>query len=133
MRVCFGLTLIALLGLAGCNREPAKSRITGEVTLDGDTVDEGNISFVPADGVGPTAGERIENGSYSVEVPPGLKKVSINAPEVVGQRKAYESDPNSPMIEIVRERIPIKYNAQTELQYTVPAGSATKNFELKSN
>ena len=133
MRLLFGLTLVAFLGLTGCSREPGKSRITGEVTLDGNTVDEGNISFFPSDGEGPTAGGPIENGTYSVEVPPGPKKILITSPEVVGQRKAYEADPNSPMIDITRERVPTRYNSQTELTYTVPSGSDKKNFELKSN
>ena len=132
MRVFFGLTLVAVLGLTGCSQGPAKSHITGEVTLDGDTVDEGSISFVPSDGQSPTAGGLIENGTYSVDVPPGPKKVMITSPEVIGQKKAYESDPNSPMIDIVRERIPTKYNAQTELTYDVPSRSEEKNFELKS-
>jgi hypothetical protein len=132
MRILFGLTFVAFLGLTGCGREPAKSHITGEVTLDGSTVDEGSISFLPSDGEGPTAGGQIENGTYSVDVPPGPKKVSITSSEVVGQRKAYETEPNSPMIDIVRERIPTKYNAQTELTYDVPSGSDEKNFELKS-
>jgi hypothetical protein len=132
MRVFLGLALVALLGLIGCNRDVAKSRITGEVTLDGSAVEEGSISFAPSDGQGPSAGGLIENGTFSIEVPPGPKKVSITSPEVVGQRKAYETDPNSPMIDIVRERIPAKYNAQTELQYTVPSKADEKNFELQS-
>ena len=132
MRILLGLTLVALLGVIGCGRDSAKSRVTGEVTLDGETVDEGSISFVPSDGQAPTAGGLIEDGKYSVTMAPGPKKVSINSPETIGQRAAYEQDPNSPMIDIVRDRIPARYNLQTELQFDAPAGSAEKNFELKS-
>ena len=39
---------------------PVKVTVTGEVTLDGELLDSGLISFIPPDGKGATAGAPIE-------------------------------------------------------------------------
>ena len=68
---------LGLLGLAaaGCGGGAA---VSGNVTYDGQPVENGAITFVSADGKGPTAGAQISEGFYRVkEISPGEKIVQI--------------------------------------------------------
>lgn len=121
------------LTAAGCgNRKPV---VTGSVTLDGQPVERGAIQFFPASGDGQTAGTVIENGRYQTETSPGPMKVVINAPKVVGKRRAYDDQPDGPMIDVVRESLPARYSdmSKTELTYTVEPGNNEANFELQGD
>lgn len=88
------ITLICLIGLiclvAACNRGPKMVNISGTITIAGETFDKGIVQFDPVDKQGPSAGGKIENGKYSVSVPPGEKIVRIRGTKVVGQ---FEADP----------------------------------------
>jgi hypothetical protein len=123
--------LVAVVAVAGgCGTGVAT--VSGTVSLDGQPLAEGTISFLPADGATATAGDRIQNGRYSVSMPPGPKQVRISALEVIGKRVVYEGDPNSPVIDDVRERIPKQYNGETTLRVQAAPGSQRQNFELQS-
>jgi hypothetical protein len=124
-----GLAMLA--AAAGCGK-PRTGTVSGNVTLDGAPLAAGTISFLPADGATATAAGPIKDGRYSVEMPPGKKTVQISAMEVIGTRPAYEGDPNSPLIEEVRERIPPEYNGASTLSVTVAGGSAGHDFDLRS-
>jgi hypothetical protein len=117
--------------VAGCTKKSNRGTVAGTVTLDGEPLKSGVIRFVPADGLTATADSIITDGKFSASVPPGEKKVSISAPKVTGQRRVYET-PDSPMIDVVQELLPAKYNAKTELALTVTAGSQEKDFPLTS-
>jgi hypothetical protein len=119
----------ALCGCGGGD-ELVKYEIGGQVQLNGQPVKAGNISFVPADGVGPTAGGVITDGQYTVEVPPGPKKVEISSPKVVGQRKLFDA-PDSPTADITEEQVPAKYNKQTTLTVTIEDDRDDLNFTLE--
>ena len=122
----------ALLSLvAGCNSQPEQGTLDGKVTLDGAPLQTGLIRFVPIDGQTPTADATITDGSFRATVPPGEKRVEINAPQVTGKRKAYDT-PDSPMLDVVRELLPAKYNAKSELVYKVETGDQTHEFALQS-
>lgn len=130
-----GFQLLVLLSAAvvcGCGGD-SQPTVSGKVTLDGKPLENGAISFVPADGATATAGGIITNGEYTVEVPAGAKKVEITAAKVVGQRPAYEGNPNSPMIDITESIIPERYNTKSELTREVKAGENTLDFELTSS
>ncbi|MDB5334968.1 MAG: hypothetical protein JWN70_587 [Planctomycetaceae bacterium] len=111
---------------------PVVAHLSGVVTLDKAPVATGTIIFVPADGIGPAGGGPIKDGKYSAEVQPGPKTVQIRSPKKVGEKKAYANDPNSPVLEITEESIPAKYNAKSELKYTVEAKSDDADFALES-
>lgn len=133
-RVLVGLGLVLALGLSGCGRAkgPVTAVVTGKVTLNGESLADGSINFLPADGNGVTSGAKIVNGTYRADVPPGPKRVEIRSTKVVGQKVAYEGDPNSPKYDIVEERIPDKYNANSELKASVNAGSNKADFPLEA-
>jgi hypothetical protein len=117
--------------LAGCSKKPDRGTVTGKVTFDGQPLKSGAIHFESIDGKAPPADATIVDGAYKVELPPGDKRVSISSPRVTGKRKMYET-PDSPTVDVVQELLPAKYNAQTELQLTVTAGSQEKDFDLTS-
>ncbi len=119
---------LAAVVVAGCGGPP-RAQVRGKVTVDGKPLANGSIEFFPADGKGQTAGVAIQNGEYQVETSPGEMKVSINGTEVVGKQKAYDT-PDSPMIDIVRNAVPARYNAQSELRKTLNAGPNEVNFDL---
>jgi len=122
-----GLALCAALA-AGCDGS-GLADVSGTVTVDGAPVEEGSITFVPADGQGQTAGGPIKDGKYSVRASPGRMKVSISAPKAIGKKKLYNT-PNSPEGTIWKEGLPARYNEQTELTLDVKPGRNAKDWEL---
>lgn len=103
------------------------------MTLDGQPLPRGTISFVPADGATASAGGPIKDGAYLVEMSPGKKRVQISSTKVVGKRQVYQGDPKSPVVDEVRESIPPQYNASSTLTADVDAQHAKHDFELKSS
>jgi len=133
-RLRIGLVLTVLTASIGCGRVegPQTAVVSGNVTLDGTPVADGAISFVPIDGKGAPSGAKIANGTYTADVPLGEKRVEIRAPKVVGQKDAYQGDPNSPKIDLIEERIPARYNAQSELRTNVYATNPPSDFVMET-
>src|SRR5262249_5370606 len=118
--------LAALLTLAGGDRGPKMAEVSGTVTVDGQVPAPGSsISFIPADGNGPTAGCLIENGHYKTRVPVGTAKVQIHVPRVIAPASGV-----GPSGDRVTESLPPKYNSQTELTFDVKSGRNEKNWDL---
>ena len=131
MRRCFSaVTLLALAFSLGCGPGDGMADVSGKVTFKGEPLAKGAIAFFPLSGDAPTTGGNIENGAYSVRVPPGEMKVTISAVKIVGQKPAYENAPNSPIMNITEEALPRKYNAQSELKFDVKPGSNKKDWNL---
>ena len=132
VHVLAGLALgLAALIAGGCGG-PSRAQVRGIVTLDGKRVPDGSIEFFPINGVGQSAGTAIKDGVYQLEASVGEMKVVINASEVVGQQKAYDT-PDSPLIDIVRSAIPARYNTHSTLKATLVVGANDVNFELESD
>lgn len=70
MAVGLGIAMLA----AGCGDS---TTVTGQVTYEGKPVQKGAISFLPADGQGPSCGGSIANGRYTAQLSPGKKIVRI--------------------------------------------------------
>jgi hypothetical protein len=86
---------IALLCLAGCEQD--STTVTGKVTYNGQPVEEGAITFRPADGKGQAFGASITNGAYTAEngspgsrtaVIMGVKKINFGMSTEEATRKA---------------------------------------------
>ncbi len=126
------LCLVTSTALSGCSDDAQRGTVTGRVTLDGQPLKTGIIRFVPADGRSATADGPITDGNYAVTVPPGEKRVVITAPKVVGKKKMYET-PESPVVAIVEELLPARYNVQSELKLTVLTGNhEAPPFDLRT-
>ncbi|MBA2118004.1 hypothetical protein [Bremerella alba] len=129
---CSTAVSFLLLFNAGCGSGRSDLvEVTGNVTLDGQPVNKGKISFEATDGRGGVEGDSIVNGQYTMMTTPGSKSVKINSPEVVGQRKTYGTA-DSPSEDVTKESIPKNYNRNTELKIEVNSSSLKHDFDLKS-
>jgi hypothetical protein len=123
--------------LAGCAEEsgPPRLPVSGKVTLDGKPLPSGTITFLPA-GKGAAASVPITDGSFIVgrsEGPgPGTHKVEIVSVQETGKRIKSPDDPIA-SIEEVRNLIPARYNAGSQLQVEVKSeGENSFQFDLTS-
>jgi hypothetical protein len=125
------LALILLCPLvAGCGSGDGLARVKGKVTLDGQPLEGATVKFQPtAEGGSPSSGITDADGRYELMYTfmtwgamPGEHVVSIRT------AGTYFDDQGN---EIERpERVPAKYNDQTELKRTVEPGRNTIDFKL---
>jgi len=81
--------------------------VEGEITLGGKPVDSGSITFVPADGAGPSTGGSISAGRYELpetaQVQPGKKVVRITAIMKTGKKiEAGRPAPPGTMVDEIK-------------------------------
>jgi hypothetical protein len=95
--------MISLLGIAlalspglGCG--PKVTTVTGEVTLDGTPVENGTITFEPADKNGPTFGGPIVKGKYEATGEPGKKNVFVKGFLLTGKRVSVNQPGSKPFL-----------------------------------
>ncbi len=122
--------MLALAILCCCGCGARFSDIEGKVALAGKPVNIGTISFLPADGHGPTAAAKIIDGNYSMRVLPGNYKVQISGYRKAGQRHASDGDPKSPMMDILEPIVPERYNSASTLVREVKLGERQFDFLL---
>jgi hypothetical protein len=127
----FGLfALVGLALLAGCS--PPTGTVTGEVTVNGVPLVEGEIVFIPADNNGVRVAKKITAGKYEATMVAGKKIVQISAPVVIAKHKE-SSHPDARLVEQTDESLPARYNRESELTFEVQPGSTTKNWGLESD
>lgn len=134
-----GLPLLGSLA-AGCGatgdglpREP----VAGTVTLDGRPLDDGFISFVPADGSETVVSAEINQGRYALprtEGPvTGVQTVQIFATGPTGRKVKNPENPRE-LIEETGELLPARYNLRSELRAEIqPGGPHEFDFALSSD
>lgn len=115
---------VALASL-GCGGEQ-KVRVSGTVTVDGEPLESGDITFVPDDPNKAAEGGRVVRGKYHMETWPGQNRVMISA-----VRPQKFKTPHGEQTHDVNY-LPPRYHAQSELKADVPPrGSATFDFPLQ--
>jgi hypothetical protein len=148
------VTLFAavLLVVAGCGGSsgPAVAPVTGSVTLDGAALPNAMVTFVP-DGGGPAAtGQTDAGGKYSLSTAGkkgavlGKHKVKVTSlqtqgaatelqvsPDTYGQKSSGDYAQES-QAQSVQEKIPEKYNTQSELTFDVVSGENTYDIPMTS-
>ena len=138
MRILLLLVVCATFLLTGCQSdgyaELGLVEVSGKVTLDGQPLPNANVVFESAD-KGTASGVTDGSGNYSLmydsETPgvtPGPKIVRITTANV-GVEGGGAAEGAAPA---GKERLPAKYNVQSELKADVSAGKKTFDFELKS-
>lgn len=132
--MCTSATLL-IASLAGCGSEYG-STATGIVTLDGNPISPGLVTFVPEDPTAvPSVSNLDSNGGYELKtnklpgLSPGKYRASVQAfrpPDVPEGQRSFE--PSKPLV-------PEKYFQVTTsgLEYNVELGSNTINIELVSD
>jgi hypothetical protein len=116
-----GLPLLACALLAGCGGADFGA-VQGRVTLGGQPLAGATVEFQP-EGGSPAYGVTDDNGYYTLRwsadqggAPVGPVKVRITS--------FQESKPQ------IKERVPVRFNRQTELIREVHPGSQTLDFDL---
>ena len=135
--------LLALLAMsltvwAGCDfwAQSEGMRITGEVSYDGQPVEEGAILLTPIDGgSGAAAGGEISHGRYEIAagngpVPGRTYRVELTALRGTGEGFPL---PDGGTMELKTDFIPPAYNRESTLKITVSEdrGKNEFNFRLK--
>jgi hypothetical protein len=130
-----------LLLLAGCGSS-ATTSASGRVTYQTKPVENGAISFLPADGHGPTAGAEIVDGRYEItNLVPGKKIVEIVAAKKTSGPVSHEDRQRQSMENAKRGAIPPNADRADEIpadaegnnrQIEVKPGSQTLDFDLKA-
>lgn len=125
-----------LLPACGCGRRDGRMPIKGAVTLDGEPVASGVVSFLPATAAkGSTvAGAIVSRGRYELPPSKGLQpgdyRVEIRVPKPTGRvttdPATGESAPET------QEAAPARYNERSELKATVGPGMGDLDFRLES-
>ena len=122
------LGIVVVLGLAGCGSN-GRSTVEGMVTLNGQPIESGAMSFRPLDGKTPTVGCFITAGCFRLQVPIGSMRVEITAMEKSG--KGVSTAQGAPVeVDLVTEAIPERYNAKSELVIDVKQGVNRVTYAL---
>jgi len=116
--------------IAGCGSGDDLAQVKGKVTLNGQPLQGATVKFQPtAEGGSPSFGETDAHGRYELMysfntpgVMPGEHVVSIRTAATFFDEAGNELERE--------ERVPARYNTQTELKRTVEPGTNTINFEL---
>ncbi|WP_153556630.1 hypothetical protein [Roseimaritima sediminicola] len=123
---------LGLLLATGCGDTRNELTVSGTVTVNGEPIENGTISFVAADGVAATGGGVIKDGSYTAFVAPGRKKVVVLGNKAVGEEPLYQGVPDSPTQTTYQTITPTKYNAAhlTPLTAEISENQEGLDFEL---
>ena len=120
--------------LCGCGEPPAREgdptvTVTGTVTLDGQPVPIGNVTFLDPKQEAPRRYVvPIQDGGFQRDVPPGSFRVEVSWPEEVVE------DEDGVGGGMPVERIPARYNVESELTAELKLGEpAELSFDLKSD
>jgi len=124
---------------AGCSKSeysgPERFPLAGKVTFEGEPVDAGTISFLPADASGEqrVSGGTIVDGTYSVPEAQGANagkhRIEIRWMKRTG--KQVRDPISSEMIDQRVEGLPAKYHTDSALTTDVPSPTGTYDFDLK--
>ena len=128
--------ILSLTLLLGCGSQDPRRGLSGTVTLDGEPLALGSISFRGLRGTsGPTAGGEIKEGQFIVPRDggtfTGTFRVEISATRKTG--KQVQDPLLGMMVDEFEQIIPKQYNLQSELSVEVTAdGPNEYEFALES-
>ena len=135
--ICTLIAGLHVLVSAGCGQSPysgpTRYPLTGIVTLDGEPVDGGSISFIPEDANLKVAGGVISGGAYSVPAEQGANagthRVEIHWMKPTG-KKIPDSDLGG-MMDQVAEAVPEKFSSyKSDLRAEVSSSATNFDFDL---
>lgn len=121
-RTIIGLICVCLI--TGCGTGDAE--VSGLVLMDQQPLAEGEIIFEAIDGTVTPVGGKIENGHYTINVLPGIKKVKISS-----SRPLSKIDPVMGMA-AKENRLGEEYNIKSKIQVDIkPGKNEGVNFDVK--
>jgi hypothetical protein len=118
-RVCACFIPLFLMILMGCGSSSDTATVSGKVTLDGEPVATGSVSFYPQEsGGGATTSCAIKDGQYRIaDLVPGKKKI------VVMVNTGTPTAPQQPTGEVSRESRNAERRGEVRKRDTSPASS----------
>ena len=131
--VVLGACLL-VLACIGCGPGgPPIESVEGTVTLDGKPLPNASVVFVPENGR-PAGATTDSQGHYVLTFTEGRQGAMLGKHKVrISTARDPSETPSGEPIPASPETIPAKYNAQTELEFTVEAGKKnTADFDLSS-
>jgi hypothetical protein len=128
----FPLGLMGAL-LLGCGGPDNVGGVSGKVTLDGQPLPDARVTFSPTKEGGSSAlGKTDSSGYYSLKYNAGYSGAELGENQVtISTYDAGNPDADPPQ-PAVPEKVPVKYNAKTELKVEVKPGSNTFDFPLEA-
>ena len=126
-----------VLMLAGCGGK--NTTVTGRVTLGGQPVESGFITFFPEDNRGTSVGAAIIQGEYKVEnIVPGKKRVYVSITEAVesdtiattSRREANAERLGDRKKKQSKQPAPVKIGGNNVI-YDIPSGSQQIDIPLE--
>jgi hypothetical protein len=124
--LCFAL--VPFLALAGCS----DTTTSGTVTMDGQPVKSGAITFIKTEGELVRAGAVIRDGAFQAKLAPGKYRIELTGQKVIGTRKQKGFDGKDEEVELTEELFPERYNARTELSQEIRPGTNKIDLKLDS-
>jgi len=130
----------ALCLVVGCGGGNPCS-VGGQVTFDGQPIEDGNIRLDPIEeSLGASGAAKITGGKYSIPQDKGMlagkHQVRISATRSTGRMvpvaEVLEGEPQEMREEII-QYIPARYNQESELTVELAPGENTKDFDLQSD
>jgi len=130
-----GSLFVVLCLCSGCGSNA--THISGNVTYDGKSIEEGTIEFIPIEGTtGPSTGADIKLGHYECSQDTALARggryqVRISALAKTGKTTPNIVMPGGPPLAISQNYIPAKYNSNSTLTVTLSNDSAENTFDFQ--
>ena len=122
-------SLILALFLTGCGSDgPERGVVTGRVTLNGEPLENADIEFQPDEG-SPSYGMTDGKGWYDLMYTRDKRGAMVGEHTVRITTSTTDTDVRGNDVAIP-QRVPPKYNAQSELLREVKPGRNKFNFEL---
>lgn len=124
-RPCLSVLMLAvvIIGSSGCRRQPGLNvhPVSGTVTVDGEPLADGWITFRAVEGDSRGFAGRVTKGGYRAEAFAGRVSVAVTASRAVPGEFVRGSPDAEPQPK-TEQFIPRRYNEETELEADIPVG-----------
>jgi hypothetical protein len=115
---------------SGCTNKDL-GQVSGTVTLDDEPLADALVLFTPMTGGRPTGGRTDSSGRYTL-VYDRSDSGAILGEHFVEITTADEIANDDDTVTVIEEKLPIRYNRESELRADVKEGSQTFDWELTS-
>jgi hypothetical protein len=127
--ISFALAATLCLALGGCGH--SRVAVHGTVTINGEPMDLGMITFVPEDANQTNVAGKVSDGKYSLDATRGPFPGKYHV-QIFWAKKTGRQVPNGEggMQDETAEGLPARFNTDTELTATISSWSNSLDFNL---
>ncbi len=133
---CLASFAVAAAGLAaalaGCGSSYDVGKVSGTVTLDGEPLAGAVVTFSPTKGGAPSFGRTDASGKYTLQYTRDTAGAEIGEHSVSVSTHTSGDPDADPPLPASPEKVPTKYNVDTQLTKTVEPGPNTIDVVLDS-